>query len=127
MYCNKNKAKTRSLAFVNRIREAFGMKPLAKMTKGYCTDTHACALAEALVRLKGVIGTTVYGSEFRLRFKTDKKASEAIRTLNKLPKVTATLSESWDTEVTVIGPNYLNEFVNNFDRHNYPELIKKAA
>lgn len=90
------------LHLVNRIRSATRMKPLKALPKGVCNDAEQCVLANALNA--GIDGYHIY-------FYNISDADVVARMIRK-----------GRNENQVVMPITLQNFVDQFDDHQFPEL-----
>jgi len=99
----------RVLAYVNRVRKLRGMKPLKRMPQGARNQARSCPIACAL-HARSVSTNFIAFSDDGRPLQPGKARSLRIR-----------LSR-WQTRIR--PPEYVKEWIEDFDAGKYPELIR---
>lgn len=107
-----------ALKLINMIREEWGIEPLAEMPKGVPGSACGCPVARAL----RPCGNPFVNGNIDFKTREDAKKAEYAMGGRRITALSPLINvlNPW----SVVPPNDLLVFIDNFDNERYPELLE---
>ena len=118
----------RVLGYVNRIRLAYGLKPLKRLKRGKRTQSTSCPIARSINGRGRVLGTHIKLPRPESYPVSKTELRRFTQLLDNLgitghDRTNALYTFKSGLPVTIYTPKYVSEFVTRFDKGQIPELI----